>query len=351
MVTAAGSGTASGDPQGTQGTQGAARPRESGREPDADRLVDLSEIKAAAGRIAGQVHRTPTLSSRTLGELTGLRLAFKAELFQKTGSFKARGVLNALATLPHEQRSRGLVTLSAGNHAAALAMAAAAHGVTATVVMPVTAAAAKVEATTAYGGDVVLTERPLMTVVEELRAEHGLTLVHPFDDPWIIAGAGTVGLEIVQDVPDVDVVVVPVGGGGLVSGVAAAVKALRPGARVVGVEPAGAAVMCRSLDAGRPVQMDSPMSTIADGLTAPFAGEHTYRHVAALVDDVVTVGEEDLARAVVLQMERTKLYAEPAGAVPLAALLAGAVDVAPGASVVCVVSGGNVNRDVLRTLL
>lgn len=316
-----------------------------------ERLVGLPDIEAARRTVAALVHRTPTVSASTLGAMVGVRLALKAELFQKTGSFKVRGVLNVLSALPREQTRRGLVTLSAGNHAAALAMAASAVGVPATVVMPATAAPSKIQATAAYGGEVVLTDRPLMEVVNELRESRGLVLVHPFDDPAIIAGAGTVGLEIVEDTPDLDVVVVPVGGGGLLSGVAAAVKALRPQARVIGVEPEHADVMGRSLRAGRPVHLDGPISTVADGLAAPFAGQHTYRHVTALVDDVVSVSEDDLRRATVLLMERAKLYAEPAAAAPLAALLAKAARVRPGESVVCVVSGGNVNRDVLRAML
>jgi threonine dehydratase len=316
-----------------------------------DGLVGLAEVRAARQTVAAHVHRTPTLSASTLGAMVGVRLALKAELFQKSGSFKVRGVLNALAALPPEQLRCGLVTLSAGNHAAALAMAAGAVGVPATVVMPATAAPSKVRATQAYGGEVVLTDRPLMEVVGELRDARGLVLVHPFDDPAIIAGAGTVGLEIVEDTPDVDTVVVPVGGGGLVSGIAAAVRALRPQARIVGVEPENADVMGRSLRAGRPVHLDGPISTVADGLAAPFAGRHTYRHVAALVDDVVAVGEDDLRRATLLLMERAKLYAEPAAAAPLAALLARRAGVRPGEQVVCVVSGGNVNADVLRAML
>lgn len=313
-------------------------------------LLDVADIERAAARIAGRVHRTPVMSATTLGELTSVRLWLKAELFQKTGSFKVRGVLNRLATLDPDVLRGGLVSMSAGNHAAALAMAAASYGTHATIVMPAGAVPAKVAATEAYGGEVVLTDRPLMEVTDELRYGRGLTFVHPFDDVAIMAGHGTVGLELAEDVPDLDAVIVPVGGGGLISGVATAVRARHPRARIIGVEPELADVMTRSLALGRAAHLDRMRTTIADGLNPPFAGEHAFRHVRAFVDSVVTVGEDDLRRATALQMERAKLYAEPSGAAPLAALLSGAAKVEPGSTVVCVVSGGNVNPAVLRGL-
>lgn len=313
-------------------------------------LVSLDDIRAAAQRTSNHVHRTPVLWSTSLGERLGCRLAFKAELFQRTGSFKVRGVLNRLLTLPAEALGRGLITLSAGNHGAALAWAARANHTRATVVMPATAVPSKVEAVRAYGGEPVLTSGNLLAECQRLERERGLTLVHPFDDPMVIAGQGTVGLELMEQVPDPDLVVVPVGGGGLIAGIAAAVKRLRPASRVVGVEPSAADVMSRSLALGRPTRLDG-QQTIADGLAAPFAGELTYAHVRALADSVVRVEEQHIIAALRLILQRLKLAVEPAGAAALAALLAGAVAVERDMSVVCILSGGNMDPEVLKRIL
>ena len=313
-------------------------------------LVSREDLDAARRRIAGHVHRTPMCSAPALGEMAGVRLSFKAELFQKTGSFKVRGVFNKLLGLTAAERGRGFVSCSAGNHAAALAYAARAVGARATIVMPASAVAAKVDATRGYGGEVVQTEGNLLEVARDLEQRRGLTFVHPFDDPAIIAGHGSLGLEIVEDVPDLDVLIVPIGGGGLASGVAAAIKLHRPRVRVVGVEPVTADVMSQSLAAGRPLHIAYP-KTIADGLAAPFTGAHTLGHVRAFVDEVVRVSEDDLARALRLIIERCKLAAEPSGAAAFAALLVGATVVPQGARVVCIVSGGNADPAVLKRIL
>jgi threonine dehydratase len=313
-------------------------------------LVSLADVRAAAERIAAQVHRTPTLSSTSLTQMLGCRLAFKAELFQRTGSFKARGVLNRLRTVPAEALARGLITLSAGNHGAALAWAARVNRTRATIVMPATAVPSKIEAVRAYGGEPVLTSGNLLEECRRLERERGLTLVHPFDDPMVIAGQGTVGLELMEQVPDADLVIVPVGGGGLIAGIAAAVKRLRPATRVVGVEPSAADVMSRSLALGRPTHLEG-QQTIADGLAAPFAGDLTFAHVRALVDSVVRVEEEHIVAALRLILQRLKLAAEPAGAAALAAITAGAVALERDMSVVCVLSGGNVDPNVLKRIL
>ncbi|HLB35141.1 MAG TPA: threonine/serine dehydratase [Gemmatimonadales bacterium] len=314
-------------------------------------MVELSDILIARDRIAGRVHRTPLLSARSLGEPAGVRLHLKAELLQKTGSFKVRGVLNKLLAMDPAERSRGLVSLSAGNHAAALAWGARAVGTTAAIVMPATAVQSKIDATRAYGGEVVLTEGNLLDACLSLQRERGLTLVHPFDDPAVIAGQGTTGLEILEDLPDVDLVLVPVGGGGLLSGIAAAIKGRRPDTRVVGVEPTGADIVYRSLKAGKPLRLEGKPRTVADGLAAPFAGEHTQAQIGRDVDEVVLVEDEAILRALKLIMERAKLVPEPAGAAGFAALLAGAVTTDPGQCLACVVSGGNVDPALLRRIL
>src|SRR5688572_4663708 len=213
------------------------------------------------------------MTSAWLGAQSGARVTLKLELFQRTGSFKPRGVLNTLATLTPEERARGVISISAGNHAQAVAWGATAIGVRSTIVMPATAVRSKVEATRGYGGEVIQTEGDLLATAMEIQRARSLALVHPFDDPRIIAGAGTVGLEILEDVPDADTIVIACGGGGLLSGVAVAARALRPSARVIGVEPSGANAMARSLAAGEPVRLAS-ISTVADGLAAPFAGKH-----------------------------------------------------------------------------
>lgn len=313
-------------------------------------MVTLEDVLDASQVIAGRVHRTPVLGSTYLGEQAGVRLLFKCENLQKTGSFKVRGVLNALHHLSPEERQRGVVTLSAGNHAQALAWGARQYGISAVVVMPTQTPKSKVEATRGYGGEVVLTEENLLETTLSIQRERSLTLVHPFDDPRIIAGQGTVGLEILDDVPDVDAVVVGVGGGGLISGIATAIKARRPEARVFGVEPEGSAVMKKSLERGEPIALEE-RSTIADGLNSPFAGRHTLAHMQARVDDVVLVKDPQIIDALRLILARSKLLAEPAAAAPMAGLLAGDLDIAAGATVVCVLSGGNIDLERLKSFL
>ena len=316
-------------------------------------MVTLQDIQAARGVIGGRLHRTPILSATTLGEMAGVELRVKAELLQRTGSFKPRGVFNKLAGLTREERTRGVACWSAGNHAQALAYGAAREGIVCTVVMPATAVESKVAATRGYGAEVILhgdTSIEAFAEYERLVAERGLTPVHPFDDPKIIAGQGTVGLEILEDAPDVEAVIVPVGGGGLISGIAVAIKEQRPDVRVVGVEPAGAPSLARALAAGR-VERLSSVATIADALTAPFAGDLTLAIVQRYVDDVILVSEEEIGVALGLILERTKLQVEPGAAVGVAALLARRCGLPAGARVVAVLSGGNVDRARLKQLL
>lgn len=313
-------------------------------------LVTLPAIRAAREVIGGRLLRTPDVPSAWLSQRLGARASLKLELFQHTGSFKPRGVLNALAALSEEERRRGVVSISAGNHAQALAWAASAIGISSTIVMPATAVVAKVEATRGFGGEVIQTEADLLDTMRQVQHERGLTFVHPFDAPAVIAGTGTLGLEIVEDVPDVDVVVVGCGGGGLLAGVATAVRALRPGARVIGVEPRGADAMRQSLDRGEPVRL-AATKTIADGLAAPFAGAHTLAHVRAFVDDLVLVDDDEILDAMRVLMRRARILPEPAAAAATAALLCGNVGLGAGDRVVAVVSGGNADPALVRSLL
>ena len=316
-------------------------------------MVTLADVRAARETVAGAVRETPVFTSSLLSERLGVRLVWKAELFQKTGSFKPRGALNRLRNTPREELNRGIVTVSAGNHAQGLAWAAREVGAACTVVMPASASRSKIAATEGYGATVVLAEGSVNAAfekMEELRAERGLLLVHPFDDPLIIAGQGTVGLEIIEQAPDVDVIVCPIGGGGLIAGVALAAKSLKPSVKVYGVEPEGAPAMRQSWDRGEAVRLDS-VNTIADGLAAPMAGNLNYAITREYLDDVLIVSDAEIVDGMRALLTFGKLYAEPAGAAATAALLAGKIPVTAGQTVVAIVSGGNVDVERLCALL
>lgn len=324
-------------------------------------IVTLDDIEAAAERIRGVAVRTPVVEvrldpGRRGGPLPGppprtparrggdpLSFALKCENLQPMGAFKIRGACNFLAQLPAEVRAAGVITYSSGNHGQAVALAAARLGAHAVVVMPETAPQVKVDGVRRYGGEVIVagtTSVDRRVRAEQEAASRGLTIVPPFDHPWIIAGAGTCGLEVLDQCADVEAVYVPVGGGGLISGVAAAVKHRRPAVRVVGVEPAGAAKMSASRAAGRPVRLDRT-SSIADGLLPVQPGDLTFAHVQALVDDLVTVSEEAIAAAVGWVFREARLVAEPSGAAAVAAVLGSGASA--DARAVAVISGGNVS--------
>jgi threonine dehydratase len=314
-------------------------------------LVTLDEIRSAAARVSGIARRTPLVHGSTSSRATALRL--KCENMQVAGAFKIRGAANMLARFGRGELARGVITYSSGNHAQALACAARSLGVPAVVVMPTTASAVKVSGTRAFGADVLFagtTSAERKSEAERIQHARGLVMVPPFDHPWIIAGQGTVGLEIVEDCPEVDEVYVPVGGGGLLAGVAAAVKALRPSARVIGVEPAGAAKMSSSLAAGRPVTLESTAS-IADGLLPLRPGDLTFAHASALVDEVVTVDEDSLRHAVRYVAREARILTEPSGAASVAAVFQryGSAEIVR--PVVAVLSGGNIALDQLAAIL
>jgi threonine dehydratase len=315
-------------------------------------MPTIEQMSSARERISHVLHVTPVTTSHLLGQEASVRLLLKCENLQKTGSFKPRGALNKISTLSADAKRRGVVTVSAGNHAQALAWAARAASVPATVVMPLTASAAKADASAAYGAEVIRygSSFEAFDRAKELAAERALAFVHPFDDEEIMAGAGTAGLEILEQVDDVDAIVVPVGGGGLIGGIAAAVKQLRPSVRIYGVEPRGAAAMRASLDAGHAVRLQA-LDTIADGLAAPMAGSLTYEMVRRYVDDVVVVTDDEIAVAMRALLSRTKLLAEPAGAAGVAAVLARKLPLGPGERVVAVISGGNVDLGRLKEML
>jgi threonine dehydratase len=337
---------------GTQGIAAAAREARAAYERMETPTVTLDDIRVAADRIAPHIHRTPLIDSATLSRLTGTKLGLKAENLQRTGAFKARGALNAVLSLSAEQRDRGVVTLSAGNHGQGLAYAAKIAGVRCVVFMPENAVPTKVAAVKEYGAEARFAPsmETVFAAMDEYRETHGLHYVHPFGDPDIIAGQGTVGLEIMEDVPEVDTIAVCVGGGGLLAGIAVAAKALNPAVRIVGVEPEGAPAVTRSLLAGYPVTIEK-ITTVADGLAAPFAAPTSQRLIERLVDDVVIVTDDEILEAMRLLLERTKLLVEPAGAAATAALLTRKAGVEPGSRVVATLSGGNVDFEKLKRLL
>jgi threonine dehydratase len=314
--------------------------------------VTPADVLRASAAIGGRLHRTPMLSSRSVSEATGARAYLKAELFQKTGSFKPRGLLAKLASLTEDERARGVVTVSAGNAAAALAYGAALEGVDCLVVMWRGASELKAAAARGYGATVdqeASGPEEAFERVADVSERTGRTFVHPFDDDVVIAGHGSLGLEIAEDRPDVDVIVVPVGGGGLISGVAVGVSGPRPDARIVAVEPEGSAALGAALAAGEPVPI-VPHS-VADGLNAPFAGKRCLAVCEKLVDDAVTVSEREIAVGFRFLYAHAKLAAEPAGAAAVAALLAGKVPQIEGKTVVAVVSGGNVSGKTASAIL
>jgi len=315
-------------------------------------LISLDDVHRARERIRGRLHRTPLLSSATLSERVGADVRFKAELLQRTGSFKPRGVLNKLATLTDEEKQRGVISISAGNHAQALAYASAVEGIDALVVMWQTASPMKIAAARGYGATIDTEALDIPTAferLEELIESTGRTLVHPYDDPLVMAGQGTVGVEMLEDAPEADVILVQVGGGGLVSGIATAVKGVKAGVRVVAVEPERSPALHESLKAGEPVTVEA--KSIADGLNGPYAGANCVRVCTELGVESVLVTEDGLREAFRFMYGRMKLACEVAGAATAAALLSGAVELERGQTVAAVVSGGNVAPKTAAAIL
>jgi threonine dehydratase len=315
-------------------------------------LLSLDDVRRARERIGDRLHRTPLLGSATLSKQVGADVRFKAELFQKTGSFKPRGVLNKLATLSDEEKQRGLISISAGNHAQALAYASALEGLDALVVMWVDASPMKIAAARGYGAtvDTEATDKvAAFERLEQLIVETGRTLVHPYDDPLVMAGQGTVGVEILEDAPRADLVLVQVGGGGLVSGIATAVKGINPDARVVAIEPERSPALHEGMKAGHLVHVEA--ESAADGLNGPYAGENCIAVCNELGVESALVSEDDLVAGFKFMYGRMKLACELAGAATAAALLAGKVVPEPGQTVAAVVSGGNVAPKTAAAIL
>jgi threonine dehydratase len=317
-----------------------------------DSLISLDDVYHARERIGDRLHRTPMLSSATLSKQVGADVWFKAELLQRTGAFKPRGVLNKLATLTDDEKKRGVISISAGNHAQALAYASALEGIDALVVMWQTASPMKIAAARGYGATIDTEAADIPAAferLEELIESTGRTLVHPYDDPYVMAGQGTVGLEMIEDVPEADIVLVQVGGGGLISGIATAVKGMRPDARVIAIEPERSSALHESLKAGKPVTVEA--KSIADGLNGPYAGANCVRVCTELGVESVLVTEDALEEAFRFMYGRMKLACEVAGAATAAALLSGVVVPEQGQTVAAVVSGGNVAPKTAAAIL
>jgi threonine dehydratase len=314
--------------------------------------VTAEQFDDARAFVSRHTHHTPMITSGQLSSATGFQVQLKAEMFQKTGSYKIRGALNKIRKLTDEQRSRGVICSSAGNHAQGVALAAAIMGVKAIVVMAQNATPSKVAATKGYGADVVLHGNIWDEANEEAKrlvAKHGYTFVHPFDDLDLIAGQGTLGLEVAEDVPDVAVVVVPIGGGGLISGTSQAIKLKCPGARVIGVESSAAPAMHDSLRAGHVITLEAA-NTSADGLRVRRVGDTTFRIVSDYVDEVVLVSEDEIRDSILWCMARLKVLTEGAAASTVAALRKGLIAAPAGSRVVCVLSGGNLDTDQFKAL-
>jgi threo-3-hydroxy-L-aspartate ammonia-lyase len=316
-------------------------------------MIGIEEVRRAATRIDGVAHRTPTITSRSLDEAVGAHVYLKAEPLQRTGSFKFRGAYNKIAALSAHERAAGVLAFSSGNHAQAVALSARLLETSATIVMPADAPALKLAATRHYGAEVITYDRYREDREEiggRVARERGLTLVRPFDDLDVIAGQGTAALELIDDAPGLDLLLAPVSGGGLVAGCAAAVRALRPGARVIGVEPESGDDYARSLAAGHPVSIAMP-DTIADSLRLTSPGEVTFALNQSLLDGVVTVSDAELVAAMRFAFERLKLVLEPGGAAGLAALLAHRVELTGDVRVGVILSGGNVDPATFFRLL
>jgi threo-3-hydroxy-L-aspartate ammonia-lyase len=316
-------------------------------------MIGIEDIRAAARRLDGVAHRTPVLTSRTLDEATGATVFLKAENLQRIGAFKFRGAYNAVASLTSDERARGVATASSGNHAQALALAARLHGAAATILMPEDAPAGKLAATRGYGAEVIGFDRyssDREELLAELVEERGAVPIHPYDDEWVMAGQGTVALELLEQAGPLDMLLVSVGGGGLIAGCATAAAAVSPDTRVIGVEPEEGDDTRRSLEAGERVRIPVPR-TIADGQQLPMPGELTFEVVKRRVAGIAVASDEEIVAAMRFLFERCKTVAEPSGACALAALLAGRVPEARGLRVGVTLSGGNVAADRFAELL
>ncbi|WP_227132471.1 threonine ammonia-lyase [Halorubellus salinus] len=316
-------------------------------------MIELADVEEALERVRETSRHTPIEYSHTFSDMTGAEVHLKMENFQRTGSFKIRGATNRIMTLPQEARDKGVVTASAGNHAQGVALAASRSGVDSKIVMPEYAPISKINATQSYGAEVVLHGADYNEAADhahEIEAAEDRTYVHAFDDPYVMAGQGTIGLEIIEDLPEVETVLVPIGGGGLISGVATAIKGRNPDVRIVGVQAEGASSVAQSLQKGEIFERDS-VDTIADGIATRRVGDAPFEVIRERVDEVVTVSDPEIAMALTYVLERGKTLVEGAGAAPLAALLFEKFDFEEGEVIVPAMCGGNIDLNTLTTVI
>jgi len=315
-------------------------------------LVTIEDINKAYERLKLTVKRTPIDESRTISERTGGKVFLKAENLQKTGAFKIRGAFNKIINLTEDERAKGVIAASAGNHAQGVALAASSAGIDSTIVMPEGAPVAKVKATKGYGADVILSgqnyDESYKTALK-LQRERDLVFVHAFDDPYIIAGQGTIALEILEELPETEFIIVPIGGGGLISGIAAAAKSLKPSIKIIGVQAEGSASTYEARKRDEIVELES-VCTIADGIAVKRTGELTFSMIQKYVDDIITVNDEEIAHAILTLLERSKFVVEGAGAVGAAALIYNKIDI-QGRNAVVVISGGNIDANVISRII
>ena len=309
-------------------------------------MINIVDIQKAYSNISSNIHRTPISTSTYLSQKFNSKIFFKQELFQKTGSFKIRGVLNKLSSLSSDQLKKGVISLSSGNHAQAVAYGSKIYNISSTIVMPTYSTKSKIEATKGYGAKVIITDEDLITVVNEIQKETNSTLIHPFDDDHIIAGQGTLGLEITEDMPDIDHIFTAIGGGGLISGICIAMKAHNPKIKIIGIEPEGADGMRQSLEKRKPVTLDS-INTIADGLSAPFIGEKNFEIVQKHIDQLITVSDKEIIETMWLIFERTKLFVDPSAAAGLAPVLFDKYKLPINSKAMFILCGGNIDKEKL----
>ena len=309
-------------------------------------MINIADIHKAYSNISINIHRTPISTSTYLSQKFNSKIFFKQELFQKTGSFKIRGVLNKLSSLTSDQLKNGVISLSSGNHAQAVAYGSKIYNISSTIVMPTYSTKSKIEATKGYGAKVIITDEDLISVVNEIQKETNATLIHPFDDDHIIAGQGTLGLEITEDMPDIDHIFTAIGGGGLISGICIAMKAHNPKIKIIGIEPEGADGMRQSLEKRKPVTLDS-INTIADGLSAPFIGKKNFEIVQKHIDQLITVSDKEIIETMWLIFERTKLFVEPSAAAGLAPIIFDKYKLPINSKAMFILCGGNIDKEKL----
>ena len=311
----------------------------------------LDDFRFTLDRLVPYINKTPIISSKTFNNLFDLDIYFKLELFQKTGSFKPRGALNKILKLNKIQKKKGVIAISAGNHAQATAWACSQFGIKSKIVMPYGASPSKIEATKSYGGEVIITKENMMDICNEIKIKEDLTFVHPFDDIDVIIGQGTLSLEVINKIKDLDYAFISIGGGGLISGMACVLKLINPKIKIIGVEPINSNVMTRSIESNKPELFDTKKNkTIADTLAAPFAGDITFEFVKRYVDDIINVSEKEMIESLKLIIERLKIVPEPSAAACFVPILKKKIRIKPKSKLLVVICGGNVDLDKIKHL-